>query len=286
MRDTERFDRAAALLPSALRASALFLPEERKVRAEELRLRSGAGAFLRLPEGEVRLPGSVSASELGEAVEKITKSSFYAAEESLKYGYFTAEGGFRVGFCGSVIRKDGLCAGFRSVSSLCIRIPREVRCVDDEMLSALWGRSVLIFSRPGCGKTTFLRDLVRRLSDGRQTVALVDERGEVAALSGGVPQFDVGGCTDVLEGCLKTQAAEVLLRTMSPQVLAMDELGSEDLPILKRGAVSGVRLLATVHAASREELERKGIPLELFDVMVCIERNGGRRAYRLEEVSC
>ena len=286
MRATERFDRAAALLPASLRASALFLPEERKTQAEEFRLRCGAGAFLRLAEGEVRLAGNVSAAELGEAVEKITKSSFYAAEESLKYGYFTAEGGYRVGFCGSVIRKDGVCTGFRSVSSLCIRIPREVRCVEDELFSSLRDRSVLIFSRPGCGKTTFLRDLVRRLSDCGQTVALADERGELAALSGGVPQFDVGGCTDVLEGCPKAQAAEILLRTMAPQVLAMDELGAEDLSILQRGVVSGVRLLATAHAASREELERKGIPLELFDALVNIERQDSRRTYRLEERSC
>ncbi len=117
-------------------------------------------------------------------------------------------------------------------------------------------------------------------------MALADERGELAALSGGVPQFDVGGRTDVLEGCPKAQAAELLLRTMSPQVLAMDELGAEDLSVLQRGAVSGVRLLATVHAASRGELERKGVPLELFDVLVGIERHGARRAYRLEEKSC
>ncbi len=286
MRDTERFDRAAALLPALLRASALFLPEERKLEAEEIRLRCGAGASLRLAEGELRLPGSVSPAELGETVERVTKSSFYAAEESLKTGYFTAEGGYRVGFCGSVVRKDGRCTGYRSISSLCIRIPREVPCVGDELLSALRGRSVLIYSRPGCGKTTFLRDLVRRLSDGGQTVALADERGELAALSGGVPQLDVGGCTDVLEGCPKAAAAEMLLRTMSPQVLAMDELGTEDLPVLRRGAVSGVRILATAHASSREELERKGVPLELFDVLVRIERDGGRRAYRLEDASC
>ena len=286
MRDTERFDRAAALLPALLRASALFLPEERKLEAEEIRLRCGAGATLRLAEGELRLPGSVSPSELGETVERVTKSSFYAAEESLKTGFFTAEGGYRVGFCGSVVQKDGRCTGYRSIPSLCVRIPREVPCVGDELLSALRGRSVLIYSRPGCGKTTFLRDLVRRLSDGGQTVALADERGELAALSGGVPQLDVGVCTDVLEGCPKAAAAEMLLRTMAPQVLAMDELGAEDLPVLRRGAVSGVRLLATAHAASREELERKSFPLELFDVLVRIERDGGRRAYRLEAASC
>ncbi len=286
MRDTERFDRAAALLPLPLRASALFLPEERKREAEELRLRCGTGVFLRLAAGELRLPGSVSPSELGETVERVTKSSFYAAEESLKTGYFTAEGGFRVGFCGSVLRRDGRCEGYQSVSSLCIRIPREVPCVTDELLSALRDRSVLICSLPGGGKTTFLRDLVRRLSDGGQTVSLADERGEVAALSGGIPQFDVGCRTDVLEGCGKAQAAEILLRSMSPQVLAMDELGGEDLPILQKGSVAGVRLLATVHAASRKEVERKGIPMELFDVLVRIERTGGRRVYRLEGSSC
>ena len=286
MRETERFDRAAALLPPRLRGEALFLPEEQKASAEEIRLRCGGGATLLLGEGELALPGTVSAAELAETVERVTKGSFYAAEESLRKGYFTAEGGFRVGFGGSVVCREGACTGFRSISSLCIRIPRAVACVEDGLLAALRERSVLIYSVPGAGKTTFLRDLIRRLSDGGKTVALADERGELAALSGGVPQFDVGCRTDVLEGCPKGVAAEMLLRTMAPQVLALDELGAGDIPPLTRGAVSGVRLLATAHASSRTELLRKSLPLELFDALVHIERAGGRRSYRLEEVPC
>ncbi len=286
MRESELFDRAASMLPASLRPAALFLPEERKREAEEIRLRSGVGAFLRFADHELRLPGKLGPGEMGEAVERITQGSYYAAQESLPEGYYTAEGGFRVGFGGSVLMKNGRCAGFRSISSLCIRIPRAVACVDDELLAALSDRSVLIYSAPGAGKTTFLRELVRRISEAGKQVAVADERGELAALSGGVPQFDLGCHTDVLEGCPKGTAAEMLLRTMSPQVLAMDELGAWDLPPLSVSLLSGVRLLATAHASRREELAEKGLPLSLFQVLVHIEKKKGLRSYRLEGAGC
>jgi stage III sporulation protein AA len=154
------------------------------------------------------------------------------------------------------------------------------------MLARLKGKSVLIYSPPGGGKTTFLRDLVRRISDEGTRVSLVDERGELAALSEGVPQFDVGRHTDVLEGCPKEAAAEMLLRTMAPQVLAVDELSSGEMPLLTSSLAAGVRLLATVHAGSKEELLRREISFGRFDLAVGIFREGGQRCYRVEELGC
>ena len=286
MRGTESYDRAALLLPGALRAEALFQPEEHRRLAEELRLRCGLGAWLRLPDRMVRFRAPVGREEIEETLERATKSSFYAAEESLRSGYFTAEGGFRLGLGGSLLLREGEPVGFRAVSSISIRIPHAVSCVTDELLSRLEGKSVLIYSPPGGGKTTFLRDLVRRISDGGQRVSLVDERGELAALWEGVPQFDVGRNTDVIEGCPKLCAAEMLLRTMSPQVLAVDELSSGEMPLLSSGLAAGVQLLATVHASDLGELCGRGVGGGRFSLAVGIGWSGGARRYRVEELPC
>ena len=286
MKGTEGFDRAALLLPGALRAEALFQPEERRRQAEEIRLRKGLGAWLCLPGTNVHLKSPVGSAEIEETLERATKCSLYAAEESMREGYFTAEGGFRLGFGGSLILRGGRPAGYRSISSLNIRIPHAVACISDELFSILSGKSVIVYSPPGGGKTTFLRDLVRRVSDGGTRVSLVDERGELAALSEGVPQFDVGCHTDVIEGCSKLQGVQMLLRTMSPQVLAMDELTREELPVLTSGSAAGVRLIATAHAADLEELMQRGITGRMFDLAVGIEWKRGKRSYRVEELAC
>ena len=286
MKETELFDRAAVLLPGALRSEALFQPVSLRQRAEEIRLRCGLGAWLRLPDRQAPLRAPVGREEIEETVLRASKSSLYTAEESMRAGYFTAEGGYRLGFGGSVILREGRVAGFRSISSVSIRIPHSVRCVADELYRSLTGCSVLVYSPPGGGKTTFLRDLIRRISDDGVRVALADERGELAALCGGIPQFDVGKNTDVIEGCPKKLAAEMLLRAMSPQVLAVDELTAEEVPLLTSGLAAGVILLATAHGRSREELRRRGIPDGLFDMAVGLEGRDGVRRYRMAEWKC
>ena len=286
MKGTECFDRAAALLPGELRCEALFQPEEYRMRAEEIRLRCGVGAWLRLPERTVKLHSPVRQKEIGETLERATRCSLYAAEESLRAGYFTADGGIRLGFGGSMLLRDRQPAGFRSISSVNIRIPHAVNCVTDELFEALCGKSVLIYSPPGGGKTTFLRDLIRRISDSGLRVSLVDERGELAALCDGTAQFDVGQHTDVIEGCPKLSASEMLLRTMSPQVLAVDELSSAEVPYLSTGLAMGVCLLATAHAGDLTELRRRGISPGRFDLGLRIENLGGKRRYHMEELAC
>ena len=108
----------------------------------------------------------------------------------------------------------------------------------------------------------------------------------MAALSGGVPQFDVGRHTDVIEGCPKLIGSEMLLRTMSPQVLAVDELSTAEMPFLSSGLAAGVILLATAHGGDMEELKRRGISAGRFDLALRIESGGGTRSYHVEEMAC
>ena len=250
----QRYEAACALLPRRLREAALAVPEKEKV--EELRLRQGGRLTLTLPEGEVPVPGTrVTGEDLEAVLDIATGSSRYTASQSLRQGYLTAEGGFRIGVCGTAVLEGGEVALYRDLSSLNIRIPREQIGLADRVLPGLLaeGRleSTIVISPPGGGKTTLLRDLVRALSDEKNLrVSLVDERGELAAVHRGVPQLQVGRHTDVLDACPKAQAIPTLLRAMNPQVIAVDEVAvAGDVAALEQAAGAGVVLLATVHGA-------------------------------------
>ncbi len=290
----QRYEAACALLPRRLREAALAVPEKEKV--EELRLRQGGRLTLTLPEGEVPVPGTrVTGEDLEAVLDIATGSSRYTASQSLRQGYLTAEGGFRIGVCGTAVLEGGEVALYRDLSSLNIRIPREQIGLADRVLPGLLaeGRleSTLVISPPGGGKTTLLRDLVRALSDEKNLrVSLVDERGELAAVHRGVPQLQVGRHTDVLDACPKAQAIPTLLRAMNPQVIAVDEVAvAGDVAALEQAAGAGVVLLATVHGAGVEDLKRKPIlagmlGLGIFRKAVRIGRLGAGRWYAVEDL--
>ena len=290
----QRYEAACALLPRRLREAALAVPEKEKV--EELRLRQGGRLTLTLPEGEVPVPGTrVTGEDLEAVLDIATGSSRYTASQSLRQGYLTAEGGFRIGVCGTAVLEGGEVALYRDLSSLNIRIPREQIGLADRVLPGLLAErrleSTLVISPPGGGKTTLLRDLVRALSDEKNLrVSLVDERGELAAVHRGVPQLQVGRHTDVLDACPKAQAIPTLLRAMNPQVIAVDEVAvAGDVAALEQAAGAGVVLLATVHGAGVEDLKRKPIlagmlGLGIFRKAVRIGRLGAGRWYAVEDL--
>ena len=290
----QRYEAACALLPRRLREAALAVPEKEKV--EELRLRQGGPVTLTVPEGEVPVPGTrVTGEDLEAVLDIATGSSRYTASQSLRQGYLTAEGGFRIGVCGTAVLEGGEVALYRDLSSLNIRIPREQIGLADRVLPGLLaeGRleSTLVISPPGGGKTTLLRDLVRALSEEKpMRVSLVDERGELAAVHRGVPQLQVGRHTDVLDACPKAQAIPTLLRAMNPQVIAVDEVAvAGDVAALEQAAGAGVVLLATVHGAGVEDLKRKPIlagmlGLGIFRKAVRIGRLGAGRWYAVEDL--
>ena len=285
----EYFRRAAALLPAPLRRAAEALPLRERAVCEELRLRAGQPCALRLPTGERELGGdAVTARTLADVLEKATGASLHAFAEELRRGFICAPGGIRVGVCGTAVCAAGALRTIRDVSSLCIRVARPVPGAGKEVLPLLEGKSVLVISPPGGGKTTFLRELVRTQSDAGVRVALADERGELAGTSGGVPGFDVGRCTDVLNDAPKAEAALLLLRAMAPEAVAMDEIGAgEDAAAIETLLGCGVRIFASAHAPDRAALMRRPLLRSIvesgaFDSLVCISGRGGARRYRVE----
>ena len=297
--DAARFRQAAALLPPGLRRWAEGLDRERQGRAEELRLRAGRPMTAVLPEGERPLSGEpVRQEELYAVLEIATQASAHTALERVRGGFFTVRGGHRIGICGTAVVRDGAVCNLRQLSSLAIRVAREVRGVSAPVLDRLWSggefQSTLILSPPGGGKTTLLRDLIRALSDGAGhpplRVGVADERGELAGMYRGEPQFAVGSHTDVLDGCPKGAGLLMLLRGMNPQVLAADELTApEDAAALESAANCGVALLASVHGRDAEELRdrplfRRMLEERLFRRAVVIRREGGARSYGVEEL--
>ena len=193
-RNAVRFRQAAALLPPHLRRPVERLDGTSQARAEELRLRAGRPLTLVCPEGERTVPGAeapVRSMDLSLVLEIATQASAHTALERVRNGFFTVRGGHRIGICGSGVVRDGEVRNLRQLSSLAIRVAREVPGLSAAVLDRLWSggvlQSTLLLSPPGGGKTTLLRDLIRGLSDGAEgvsphRVAVVDERGEIAVM--------------------------------------------------------------------------------------------------------
>ena len=287
-----KFDEATEFLTQALQAQMAKMSKKDKILAEEFRLRVGRGVSVLLPQGEVPIDGSISQQELASVIEIATEASVHASKESLKSGFITAAGGHRIGICGTAIVKNGEITGFRSISSLSVRISKEITGVASGLMSSVLAGekvcSTLVISPPGGGKTTLLRDLLRQISNSGIRVSLADERGELAAMRGGIPQMDVGRHTDVLALCPRSEAVIFLLRAMNPQVVAMDEITKpEDAEALSNALGCGVKLFATAHSSSLDELMKRKLYREmmksrLFERLVVIKREAGKRIYQIE----
>lgn len=238
-----------SILPPALRP---WMDKYGREEMEELRLRLHQPAEMILHRGSRFWEGKVAAEDIRFVVNTASRYSPWAAG-SIARGYLTAPGGHRIGLCGDAVVKDGELTGIRTITSLCIRVARDFPGIARGLPAT---GSLLILGPPGAGKTTLLRDLIRMRS-AAQAITAVDERGELFSL--GQP-FDSGPRTDVLTGCSKAQGVEMALRTMGPSCIAMDEITAlEDCQALLNAAWCGVDLLATAHAGSVSDLQKRSI---------------------------
>ncbi len=283
----KKYGQAVAYLPLRLRGEAMKLSDEEKESASEIRLRAGRVMSVCINDGETEIGECpVRHEELENVLELATRGSVHSAEASIKKGYITVSGGHRIGLCGTYIKTGAI----RDLSSVCIRIAKPIPSAAAGVFPRVLkdGRflNTIIISPPGHGKTTMLRDLVRRLSDTGFKISLVDERGEIAAKKRGAAQFDVGRCTDIMDGIEKAEGASLMLRSMSPDIIALDEItADEDMKAIVGILNCGVGILATVHGANAEEVfmrpaYQKLKELNVFEKAIILNKKNGEFTYR------
>ncbi len=273
------------VFPGALRELCRNSFEENR-EPEEFRLRTGQpvmvsgrgtewfwsreGSGLIEKEFFSKSPGTAylwTEQDMKETLARMSQYSMYALEEEIRNGFFTIQGGHRIGVAGKTVCRQGKITAIRNISSLNIRVARQKKDCARALLPWLCRQgsiyNTLILSPPGVGKTTMLRDCIRLLSEGTsrtpgEKIGLVDERGEVAASFFGIPQNDLGCRTDVLDACPKAEGMRLLLRSMSPQIIAVDELGGKkDCMAVEEALHCGCRILGTMHAERVEEMGEK-----------------------------
>ena len=254
---------------------------------EEIRIRVDRPVILKYPEGkEDILDHVVTQNEILNILQSLCNNSIYSYQSQICDGYITLQGGHRVGITGNVAMKDGKITNVNYVSSLNFRIAREIIGASDEIFKEVITRinsqnnfknsnndtsnleinNTLIVSKPGCGKTTVLRDLVRNISNMGFTVSLIDERGEIASMYKGIPQNDIGLRTDVMDNVTKSLGMKIAVRTMAPQVIVADEIGTEgDLEAINYGICSGVKGIFTAHGADISELRQNETLNKLYE---------------------
>lgn len=199
--------------------------------------------------------------DIRQTIETMSDYSIYAFEQDIKNGYITLKGGFRVGVVGTAVIEEGKIKSIKNISAVNVRIAREIKGCSKKLLPFIFSpkfNSTIIISSPNSGKTTLLRDIIREASIRGQNVAVVDERSEIGGSYRGINQMDLGFRTDILDRCPKPQGMLNLLRSMSPNIIAVDEIGgNEDINAIEKVSNSGVNLICTVHAQSIEEFKEK-----------------------------
>lgn len=251
------WNKLLGILPIRIRAD---VDKAARETLQELRLRINAPPELVTAAGIRWLKGTISREDLDFVINAATHYSPWTAASAAR-GYLSAPGGHRIGLCGEMVCKDGSAAVLRSPHSLCIRVARDFPGIAEDIPRDRG--SILILGAPGWGKTTLLRDLIRQLSS-RHHVAVIDERQELFP-----DDFSPGRCQDTMSGCPKASAMEMVLRTMGPEWIAVDEITArEDVQALIRSANCGVKLLATAHGGCAEDFYSRNIYRPLLDAEV------------------
>lgn len=248
-------------------------------RVNEIRLRNNKPISIYVDEDEKILDYKIRPIDLNKIIQRMSNYSIYAFDEELKQGYITIKGGHRVGVCGTCVIDNGKIKTIKNISSLNIRISRQIINCSKKLMPYLMNDSnllnTIIISPPKCGKTTLIRDISRNLSNGLITtnrnkvkgmkVCIVDERSEIAGCYNGVPQLDVGDRTDIMDNCLKSSGIMMAIRSMSPDVIICDEIGTyEDIKSVIAALSSGIKLITTIHGFGIEDLYNRDVFQEIL----------------------
>lgn len=270
-----------------LRECLLNVDEKGWGKAEEIRISLGKPAMLCYNDGFEYVykedePFICDMRTVKETMMLVTDSSIYAANEKIINGYITLRGGHRAGICGCAVLNGGKITAIKDISSINIRIKREIIGSADKIIDHIFNKgeiqNTLIISPPQCGKTTLLRDISRILGRTRR-VSIVDERSEIAAMYNGISQNDIGLRTTVLDNCPKEIGIPLVIRSMSPEVVITDEIGADgDAEVIKYAAASGVKIITSAHGVGINDIMRqkalKNI-INFFDVFISLTNIGG-----------
>lgn len=246
---------------------------------QEIRIRANRPIILKLRERDLMLQYDIQQNEILQIVERICENSIYAYKNQICEGFITVRGGHRIGITGSCVIENGKIINVKYISSLNFRIAREVLNCSTRILREVIDVenktifNTIIVAPPGKGKTTVLRDLIRRLSNGIDEInfrgkvcGVVDERGEIAAMYKGVPQNDVGIRTDIIENVDKYKGIHMLIRTMAPEIVACDEIGSkQDVDAIHYALFSGVKGIFTMHGRNIDDIKNNKQVYELVE---------------------
>lgn len=277
MQGVSRFDSVLYAMPKRIRRTLEFLPDIIKNKTEEIRIRAGLPVCLTITGKSFFIENSGQVtdfinrnllisekSEIDETFRLLCANSVYAHTEEIKNGYIIMRSGHRAGICGTLTN-----TGMKDISSINIRIAREITGCADNLASLYDGGGILIAGPPGSGKTTLLRDVIRQLSDGiyakSQRIALIDGRGELSGSYLGERICNLGNNTDVLLSDDKATASLMALRTMYPDIIAFDEIGTAaELKSVSEIFNAGVSLITTAHIGVKDDLLRRSVTKELL----------------------
>ena len=247
---------------------------------QEIRIRVNRPIILKLRQADILIDYKISQTEILQTLERLCENSIYAYKNQICNGYLTIKGGHRIGITGTAVVEYGKVINLKYVTSLNFRIARQILGCSNRFLKEIINKedntiyNTLIVSPPGKGKTTILRDAIRRISNGIEemnfngkTCGVVDERGEIAAMYKGIPQNDLGERADILDNVSKDIGMKMLVRSMSPKVIVADEIGTkEDIEAINYAVTSGVKGIFTAHGDSLENITLNPILSKLYNL--------------------